>query len=200
MGYDLVAPSILGIAGPAKMDAAIVKKLQDAFHMASQTAEFQSCADQFGLKPDFKFEPSLAVSAGVLNTSTGNDNTMAVYGLDFNMNCGLIQTPDNRIRTHVQINHSDKSGVKSTTFELSPRYTLPVGSGFSVGAGPVLGVAMVDNGRNDKNLFAYGAVAGVNFRAGMLYAGADVRYLNTNDRDNVDYENWAVLAKVGINF
>lgn len=153
-----------------------------------------------GLKPGFKFEPSLAVSAGVLNSSTGNDNTMAVYGLDFNMNCGLIQTPDNRIRTHVQINHSDKSGVKSTTFELSPRYTLPVGSGFSVGAGPVLGVAMVDNGRNDKNLFAYGAVAGVNFRAGMLYAGADVRYLNTNDRDNVDYENWAVLAKVGINF
>ncbi|HRL98949.1 tripartite tricarboxylate transporter substrate binding protein [Diaphorobacter limosus] len=54
LGYDLVAPSILGIAGPAKMDAAIVKKLQDAFHKASQTAEFQSCADQFGLKPDFK--------------------------------------------------------------------------------------------------------------------------------------------------
>lgn len=54
LGYDLVAPSLLGIAGPAKMDAAIVKKLQDAFHKAIQTAEFQNCADQFGLKPDFK--------------------------------------------------------------------------------------------------------------------------------------------------
>jgi hypothetical protein len=153
-----------------------------------------------GLKSGFKFEPSLALSAGVLNTNAGNDNTMAVYGLDFNMNCGLIQTPDNRIRTHIQINHSDDSGLKSTTFELSPRYTLPVGSGFSVGVGPVLGVAMVDNSRNDKNLFAYGAVAGVNFRAGMLYAGADVRYLNTSERDNVSFENWAVLAKLGINF
>lgn len=54
LGYDLVAPSILGIAGPARMDTAIVTKLQDAFHKASQTAEFQACADQFGLKPDFK--------------------------------------------------------------------------------------------------------------------------------------------------
>lgn len=54
LGYDLVAPSILGIAGPAKMDVAVVKTLQDAFHKATQTAEFQGCADQFGLKPDFK--------------------------------------------------------------------------------------------------------------------------------------------------
>lgn len=54
LGYDLVAPSILGIAGPAKMDPAVVKKLQDAFQKASQTPEFQSCVDLFGLKVDFK--------------------------------------------------------------------------------------------------------------------------------------------------
>lgn len=54
LGYDLVAPSILGIAGPAKMDPAVVKKLQDAFQKASQTPEFQSCVDLFALKADFK--------------------------------------------------------------------------------------------------------------------------------------------------
>ena len=54
LGYDLVAPSILGIYGPAKMEAATVKKLQDAFQKATQTPEFQSCSDMFGLKPDFK--------------------------------------------------------------------------------------------------------------------------------------------------
>ena len=54
LGYDLVAPSILGIYGPAKMEADTVKKLQDAFQKATQTPEFASCADQFGLKPDFK--------------------------------------------------------------------------------------------------------------------------------------------------
>ncbi|QJY34408.1 tripartite tricarboxylate transporter substrate binding protein [Diaphorobacter sp. JS3050] len=69
LGYDLVAPSILGIAGPARMDAAIVKKLQDAFHKAIQTAEFQSCADQFGLKPDFK--DSAAFGAFLKDTLAG---------------------------------------------------------------------------------------------------------------------------------
>jgi hypothetical protein len=153
-----------------------------------------------GLTPGFKFEPTLAATAGVLNASSSNDDSMAVYGLDFSMNCGLFQTPDNRIRTHVQINHTDKSGTKATSFELSPRYTVPIGGGFSIGAGPALALVMVDNGNTDKNLFGYGAVAGVNFRSGAFYAGADLRYLNTSERNSVEFENWALLAKVGINF
>lgn len=153
-----------------------------------------------GLQSGFKFEPSVAVSLGVMNAPGARDDAMFVYGLDFNMNCGLIQTPEKRIRTHVQINHVDESGIKSTSFELSPRYTLPVGSGFSVGAGPVLAMVMADNGNKDKNLFGYGAVVGANYRKGMYYSGLDLRYLNTNERDNVQFENWALLAKVGINF
>ncbi|AHV91549.1 tripartite tricarboxylate transporter substrate binding protein [Bordetella holmesii] len=53
-GYDLVAPSLLGIVGPAGMDAAHVKRLQDAFDVATRTPEFANCADQFGLKVDFR--------------------------------------------------------------------------------------------------------------------------------------------------
>jgi len=153
-----------------------------------------------GLQSGFKFEPTLALSVGAMNASAARDDAIAVYGIDFNMNCGLIQTPDNRIRTHVQINHTDKSGAKSTSFELSPRYTLPLGGGFSVGVGPVLAVVMADNGNDDKNLFGYGVAAGANFRKGMYYSGLDVRYLNTNERDHVQFENWALIAKVGINF
>ncbi len=153
-----------------------------------------------GLNAGFKYEPTLAITAGVMDANSARDSSMTVYGIDFNMNCGLFQTPDNRIRTHVQFNRVDESGVKSTSFEISPRYTLPIGSGFSVGAGPVLGMVRVDNGNTEKNLFGYGAVAGLNFRAGAFYAGADVRYLNTNERSNVEFENWALLAKVGINF
>lgn len=54
LGHDLVAPSILGIVGPAKMPADIVIALQNAFQAAMQTKEFQDCAENFGLKPDFK--------------------------------------------------------------------------------------------------------------------------------------------------
>jgi hypothetical protein len=153
-----------------------------------------------GLQAGFKAEPSVALSAGVMGSPATSNDSMFVYGLDFNMNCGLIQTPDNRIRTHVQINHTDESGMKATSFELSPRYTLPVGSGFSVGAGPVLGLVMADNGRTDKNLFGYGAVVGANYRKGMYYSGLDLRYLNTSDSNGLSFENWALLAKVGINF
>ena len=49
-------------------------------------------------------------------------------------------------------------------------------------------------------LFAYGAVVGANYRKGMYYSGLDLRYLNTSERNNVDFENWALIAKVGINF
>lgn len=153
-----------------------------------------------GLESGFKFEPSVAVTGGLMNAKAATDDAIFVYGLDFNMNCGLIQTPDNRIRTHVQINHTNESGVKATSFELSPRYTVPLGSGFSVGAGPVLGLVKADNGVTDKNLFAYGAVVGANFRKGMYYSGLDLRYLNTSERNHVEFENWALIAKVGINF
>lgn len=53
-GYDLVAPSLLGIAGPSKMDSAVVETLQNAFERAAKTPAFANCADQFGLKVDFR--------------------------------------------------------------------------------------------------------------------------------------------------
>lgn len=153
-----------------------------------------------GLDSGFKFEPTLALSAGVMHAKAADDNSQLVYGLDFSMNCGLIQTPDNRIRTHIQINHVNESNVKATSFELSPRYTVPLGGGFSVGVGPALALVKADNGSNDRNLFGYGVAAGANFRKGAYYSGIDLRYLNTNERNNVEFENWALMAKVGINF
>ena len=53
LGYDLVAPSILGVVGPKDMDPAHVKTLQDAFEKATKTPEFVQCSDQFGLKANF---------------------------------------------------------------------------------------------------------------------------------------------------
>lgn len=153
-----------------------------------------------GLDSGFKFEPTLALSAGVMHAKAADDNSQLVYGLDFSMNCGLIQTPDNRIRTHIQINHVNESNAKVTSFELSPRYTVPLGGGFSVGVGPALALVKADNGHNERNLFGYGVAAGANFRKGAYYSGIDLRYLNTNERNNVEFENWALMAKVGINF
>lgn len=53
-GYTLVAPSILGVIGPKGMDPEVVKKIDLAFKRAIDTDTFRNCADQFGLKTDYK--------------------------------------------------------------------------------------------------------------------------------------------------
>lgn len=53
-GYELVAPSILGLVGPKGMDPEIVTKIDNAFKVAIDTDEFRQCTDQFGLKTDYK--------------------------------------------------------------------------------------------------------------------------------------------------
>lgn len=153
-----------------------------------------------GLQSGYEFAPTLAVAAGVASVSDSRHDADFVYGLDFNFNCLLVQTPENRMRTHLQLNHTGNSGWKSTALELSPRYTLPVAEGFAVGAGPVLALVFADNGPADRSLFGVGLVGGVEFRQGRFYTGADLRYLETIERRRVDFDNWALLAKVGVNF
>jgi len=151
-----------------------------------------------GQEKGFKYEPTIAVTGGVTSVPSINDDSVAQYGIDLNMNCGLLQTPDNRIRTHVQFNHYLDSDAKFVSFEVSPRYTIPLGAGFSVGAGPMVG-AIRTNLVNNIQL-AYGAVVGANYRMGMAYVGLDVRYMNTTTNNGYAFENTAILGKVGINF
>ena len=154
-----------------------------------------------GFQSGFEFAPTLAVSAGVMSVPDVEDHDADfVYGLDFNFNCLLMQTPENRMRTHLQVNHTDNSGLTSTSFELSPRYTPAIGGGFALGVGPVVALVMADNGDADKNLFGYGLVGGLEYRQGMFYSGIDLRYLATTESDEVELGNWALLAKLGVNF
>ena len=53
-GYDLVAPSVLGLVGPKGMDPKIVSKIDNAFKVAIATPEFRDCTDMFGQKTDYK--------------------------------------------------------------------------------------------------------------------------------------------------
>lgn len=148
--------------------------------------------------PAYKMEPTLALTlARVDPTDSG---AVTAYGLDFNFNCLLLQDPKGRMRTHLNLSRSDEKGIDVTAFELSPRYTIPLEGGLSVGIGPSLGVFDVGTGRADKNLFGIGVAAGVNYRMGMLYLGADVRYHETSSRGGVDYDHFTIAAKVGVNF
>lgn len=149
---------------------------------------------------DFKLEPTLAVTAGrVAPTASGADSGSA-FGIELNFNCGLIQSPDNRIRTHLTLSRFDEDDAEVTSFELSPRYTLPLDDRLSVGVGPSLALLKAEAGDRDENLFGYGVAAGLNYRAGAFYAGADVRYQATTEKDHLEFDNWALTAKLGVNF
>ncbi len=147
----------------------------------------------------FKFEPTLALTANRLSPDQGDSAT--AWGLDLNFNCALLQSPDKRIRTHINVSSSDDSGLKTTAFELSPRYTMPVGmSGLSLGAGPSLAVFKVEAAGLSRNLTGLGLAGGVNYRAGAFYVGADVRVHSTGSKDGVDLDPVTWGLKAGINF
>jgi tripartite-type tricarboxylate transporter receptor subunit TctC len=53
-GYDLTAPSLLGVVGPKGVPPAVVAKLEGAFQQAAGSADFQNCARQYVLKLDYR--------------------------------------------------------------------------------------------------------------------------------------------------
>ena len=83
---------------------------------------------------------------------------------------------------------------------MSPRYTIPLGDGLSVGIGPSLALFKVDGGGVSKSLFGAGVATGLNYRVGQLYTGLDLRYHSTSAKDGVDYDPTSIGLKVGINF
>lgn len=149
----------------------------------------------------FTFEPTIAATAGSVKPNGGSSAT--AYGLELNFNCGLIQSPDNQIRTHFSVSRVDEDDYDATVVELSPRYTVPLADGFSIGIGPSLGAVRLNpaaSGIDKETMFAYGLVAGLNYRAGAFYAGLDLGVRRTNEKDGIDYDSRGATLKVGFNF
>lgn len=146
----------------------------------------------------FRFDPSLAGTVNYVDPKDHSSDTG--LGVDLNFNCGLIQDPQNRIRTHLQFGRTSKGDLTANAFELSPRYTVPLNGGFSVGVGPSVAMYQVEMPGYDKNLFGYGVAAGVNFRSGTWYFGADARYHNTQSKGGANFDNLTLGVKAGINF
>jgi hypothetical protein len=149
---------------------------------------------------NFKFQPTVAATVGTVKPQGNNEAT--AYGLEVNFNCGLIQSPDNRIRTHLSLSRVDENRYDATLVELSPRYTVPMSNGLSIGVGPSLGGVRLDPAGAGKNetMFAYGLVGGVNYRMGALYAGLDLGVRRTAEKSGVDFDSRYATFKVGFNF
>jgi hypothetical protein len=177
------------------------KKMMIAASLAALSVSTQAEGWRFATgftEQGYKFDPSLA---GTVNYVDPNDYSSDTgFGVDFNFNCALIQDPQNRIRTHLQFGRVSDSGLKANAFELSPRYTVPLSGGFSIGVGPSLAMYQVELPGYDKNLYGVGVAAGVNFRSGALFLGADARYHDTQSKSGVNFDNLTLGVKAGVNF
>jgi hypothetical protein len=179
-----------------------MKKIMVAATLA--TLSFAANAEGWKFGPlftdsSFKLAPSLALT--VNNVDPKDSNSETGVGVDFNFNCGLIQDPQNRMRTHINIGHTTENESTVNSFELSPRYMVPVGQNLSIGAGPSLAVYNLKApGGYDETLFGIGVAAGVNYRSGAFFMGGDVRYHNTEKEKGTEFDNWTVGLKAGVNF
>ena len=158
-------------------------------------------APMFG-DPEFRFQPTIAALVGALKPE---DNPSGVYaGVEFSFNSGIYQTPERRIRSHLTLGAYDESGLKLDTVEFSPRYTVPMGSGFSIGIGPGIAYLRSTLAGQTVSHLAWVIAGGISFRKGAYYAGVDLRYLDTREKQLVnttrEADNWGIAAKVGRNF
>lgn len=164
-----------------------------------------SRADDFrlfpGLKPGFKFDPTLTVIGGSSFSTTRGGKALGTVGVGFDINCGAFQDPDNRIRTHISLTDTFGHGVNAQTFDLSIRYTLPVAKDVNLSLGPsvaAVNARLYDANNNRYSLLAgYGAAGGLEYRHGHAYAGIDAEYLDTSKHRETRLPTAKLLFVIG---
>ena len=79
LGYDITAPSMIGIAGPKGLDEAKVKKLHDAFHSAMQEQRFKDAVRSTGWQIEYK--DTAAFTAYMKQMDEHYENAVSTAGL-----------------------------------------------------------------------------------------------------------------------
>lgn len=156
-----------------------------------------------GLSDDYQAQPSLALVGGVMDPDFGALDSGALYGLEFSLNCPLLQPPSNRIRQQLSLTRFDEDGVEITSLEINPHYVIAMSENLEIGFGPGFGVLDVQAGPQDDMLLGIQAGASVHYRRGALFVGGEARYqVTTEERfggTDQGADNARVLLKVGMN-
>lgn len=154
------------------------------------------------LKDGYKPDLVVSVVGGVLDPKGAGEDTYA--GLEVAMNCGLFQTPTGVVRTKISYGGYDHDGLEYRSFEINPRWTIPVAQNLSFGIGPGIGYVRTEVGSRETDLFAWQLGADLDYRVGRVSLGLGVRWQDTVSKtiapDTDGAENWLVQAKIGYAF
>lgn len=158
-----------------------------------------------GLDKDFHTEPALSVSVGAGGV---NEITATEYGAELSFNCVLLQPPSNLLRQHLSyVNYSDGDFALHKV-ELNPDYMIEVANGVSIGAGPGVGLIVLNADDRDTTLGAFQFGASMDYTGiKHLLVGLEGRYQVTTkryyERENEIYSyanNWRAALRIGYKF
>lgn len=166
-----------------------------------------SAADEFKAFPIFtddnwKADMEVAAVAAYVNFDRSEiDNGMA-YGLDLAFNCPVFTLEgDHLIRQQLTLSRYDKNGLKVTTIEMNPYYTIDLAKDLVLGFGPGIGGVHADvDGGESQWLFAVQAGAGVKYYINDFLIGADIRRQWTAKKEVGELDNMRMLLKAGYRF
>ena len=159
-------------------------------------------------KKEFKTLAALSVTGGVQNNKHF-DAGVPVYGIEFSMECPLIQTGKSHIRQQLSLMRQHGKDYKSLTAELNPQYKIINNPSFEWGAGPVAGFIFTKVRDNNKPVFSYGVGTGAVYYLNKIFIGIESRYVMTKKIlfDDIDKEpayiesgdlsNLRIFLKVG---
>ena len=140
-------------------------------------------------KKEFKLLAGLSVIGGVQNTRHF-DPWAPLYGIEFSMECPLIQTGKSHIRQQFSLIRQDGKDYESTTVEVNPQYKIISMSTFELGVGPVAGFIFTSIRDNNKPVFTYGLGTGAVYYFKKIFLGIESRYTMTKNIlfDDIDKE------------
>ena len=147
-------------------------------------------AQEASSKKEFKSLTGLSVIGGVQNNKQ-LDAWAPIYGIEFSMECPLVQTGKSHIRQQLSLILQDGQDYESLNLEINPQYKIIAGSSFELGAGPVAGFIFTTIRDNNKPVFSYGLGTGVVYYFKKVFIGFESRYTMTKEIlfDDIDKES-----------
>ncbi len=157
-----------------------------------------------GMDIDYVAEPTLALMIGNLNPDINGANNDTVSGVEFSLNCPLLQPPSNKIRQQISYTRYSDSGLKISSFELNPHYVIEMTPGVGVGFGPGIGYVKAEVANQSESMLALQLGVSLHYNVmEKLFLGAEARYQatqNDNFAGQKGADNFRGTIKVGYNF
>jgi len=155
---------------------------------------------------DSSYKPDMAVfvTGGSLTPSNSGSSSGAYAGAELDFNCLMMQPPAGVIRSKISYGQFNQNGLKISTFEVNPHWTVEIQKDLTVGVGPGVGYVNTDINGQTTSLAALQIGGDLDYRVGMIDLGLGARWQYTADKEIAPgvtgANNFLIQAKVGVSF